>query len=285
MGVLILQYVHYNLPTSALNPIDVWTDYPHNPLAGPVKLYYLLQTAFYTHQILVINAEARRKDHWQMLGHHFITVPLMVGSYFYNYTRVGCLIMFLMDWSDIFLPVSTSKYNNSSRLTQNGRAVFTAGEDDSLLGLLHGLRSVLRGLHGLMAHHAAFLLRFGNQVHLGGEEHHPAHLGPLTRPLYDQRDLLRLLRHALRPPGKLPSTCLFHTRALVAHILAVAPAAYVVLDGLPSRVPRGDRQGRRGLAERRRRVSLPFCVPRPRTVLMSVCSSSDGDEDDAKKDD
>ncbi|KAL7282270.1 hypothetical protein ACG7TL_003740 [Trametes sanguinea] len=99
-------YVHHHLPTSVLNPINVWTDYPHVPLAGPIKFYYLLQTAFYMHQVLIINAEARRKDHWQMMTHHIITIVLMVGSYFYNYTRVGCLIMVLMDLCDIFLPLA-----------------------------------------------------------------------------------------------------------------------------------------------------------------------------------
>ncbi|KAI0663260.1 longevity assurance proteins LAG1/LAC1 [Cubamyces menziesii] len=99
-------YVHCNLPTDVLNPINVWTNYPHIPLAGPVKFYYLLQTAFYMHQVLILNAEARRKDHWQMMTHHVITIVLMVGSYFYNYTRIGCLIMILMDWCDIFLPLA-----------------------------------------------------------------------------------------------------------------------------------------------------------------------------------
>ena len=67
----------------------------------------MLQTAFYTHQILILNAEARRKDHWQMMTHHIITVALLWISYYTNFTRVGCIIMLLMDWCDIFLPVST----------------------------------------------------------------------------------------------------------------------------------------------------------------------------------
>ena len=104
-----MQYVHSNLPTAILNPINVWTNYPHIPLAGPVKFYYLLQCAFYIHQMLILNAEARRTDHWQMFGHHVVTVVLVIGSYFYNYTRVGCLIMFLMDWADIWLPVSIAR--------------------------------------------------------------------------------------------------------------------------------------------------------------------------------
>ncbi len=79
--------------------------YPHMPVAGPLKIYYLTETAFYLHQMLVLNAEAKRKDHWQMMAHHFITVFLMGTSYYYNFTRVGCLIMVLMDFCDIFLPV------------------------------------------------------------------------------------------------------------------------------------------------------------------------------------
>jgi very-long-chain ceramide synthase len=41
-----------------------------------------------------------------MMTHHVITIILMVASYWCSYTRVGCLIMVLMDWNDIFLPVS-----------------------------------------------------------------------------------------------------------------------------------------------------------------------------------
>ncbi|KAH7930101.1 longevity assurance proteins LAG1/LAC1 [Leucogyrophana mollusca] len=99
-------YVHRNLPTAALHPTELWLNYPHIPLAGPLKFYYLTQTAFYIHQVLILNAEARRKDHVQMMTHHVITIILMVASYFYNFTRVGCLIMVLMDWCDIFLPLA-----------------------------------------------------------------------------------------------------------------------------------------------------------------------------------
>ncbi|KAF5363300.1 hypothetical protein D9756_000674 [Leucocoprinus leucothites] len=99
-------YIHRNLPTRVLDPTDLWLNYPHIPLAGPFKFYYLSQTAFYLHQILILNAEARRKDHVQMMTHHIITVILMSTSYFTNVTRVGALIMVLMDWCDIFLPLA-----------------------------------------------------------------------------------------------------------------------------------------------------------------------------------
>ncbi|KAH6914962.1 longevity-assurance protein [Coprinopsis sp. MPI-PUGE-AT-0042] len=99
-------YVHNHLPTKVWNPTAVWVGYPHIPLAGPVKFYYLVQTACYLHQTLILNAEARRKDHWQMMAHHFVTVALLVTSYFTNFSRVGCLIMMLMDCCDIFLPLA-----------------------------------------------------------------------------------------------------------------------------------------------------------------------------------
>jgi hypothetical protein len=43
-----------------------------------------------------------------MMSHHVITIFLMWSSYTYNFTRVGCLIMVLMDWCDIILPASQS---------------------------------------------------------------------------------------------------------------------------------------------------------------------------------
>ncbi|KDQ64276.1 hypothetical protein JAAARDRAFT_117612 [Jaapia argillacea MUCL 33604] len=99
-------YVHLNLPTEVLNPTHLWLKYPHTALAAPVKLFYLIQAAFYVHQVLILNAEARRKDHWQMMAHHVITIALVLTSYFYSFTRVGCLIMVVMDWCDIYLPLA-----------------------------------------------------------------------------------------------------------------------------------------------------------------------------------
>ncbi|RDB22787.1 Sphingosine N-acyltransferase lag1 [Hypsizygus marmoreus] len=99
-------YLHRKLPTRLFDPSDLWEGYPHIPIPGPLKFYYLTQTAFYIHQALILNAEARRKDHVQMMTHHVISIFLMATSYFSNFTRVGCLIMVLMDWCDIFLPLA-----------------------------------------------------------------------------------------------------------------------------------------------------------------------------------
>lgn len=99
-------WLHLSLPTDALHPEALWTDYPHELLAAPVKLYYILEFAFYCHQILILNAEAPRKDHVQMMTHHIITVLLISASYICNATRAGCLILVLMDFCDFILPAA-----------------------------------------------------------------------------------------------------------------------------------------------------------------------------------
>lgn len=105
-----LQYIHYFLPAS------LWVGYPHIPLPGIIKAYYLMQMSLYLHLVLLLNAEAPRKDHWQMMAHHIVTIVLIVASYTYNFTRVGCLIMVIMDWCDIFFPVFASSLFDVSKV-------------------------------------------------------------------------------------------------------------------------------------------------------------------------
>lgn len=71
-----------------------------------MKQYYLVQFAFWVQQILVVNIEERRKDYHQMLTHHVITCMLIFTSYGQHQTRVGNVILCLMDVVDILFPVS-----------------------------------------------------------------------------------------------------------------------------------------------------------------------------------
>jgi acyl-CoA-dependent ceramide synthase len=70
-----------------------------------MKGYMLGQLSFWVQQLLVINIEERRKDHWQMLAHHLVTIGLIYSSYRYHHTRVGNVILVLMDVVELFLPV------------------------------------------------------------------------------------------------------------------------------------------------------------------------------------
>jgi len=75
-----------------------------------VKWYYLVQFAFFLQQLFVINIEARRKDHWQMFAHHIFTTALLFCSYGFYQTKVGNVILCIMDVIDIILPVSFCDY-------------------------------------------------------------------------------------------------------------------------------------------------------------------------------
>lgn len=95
-------HIAYNSPYW-FNTAGFWEGHPHTELQGIVKFYYLTQCGFWFHMLIVINVEARRKDHWQMFSHHIITILLIVGSYLAHFTRVGNAVLCLMDPSDILL--------------------------------------------------------------------------------------------------------------------------------------------------------------------------------------
>lgn len=92
-----------------LNLRELWTSWPDRELSGIMKGYILAQWAFWLQQIIVTNIEERRKDHWQMMSHHFITSALICACYSYHHTRVGTLILVLMDVGDLQLGVSDGR--------------------------------------------------------------------------------------------------------------------------------------------------------------------------------
>ena len=84
----------------------LWHSWPTREMSGLAKWYYLVQFAFWLQQIVVVNIEKRRKDHVQMFTHHIITCTLIFTSYGYHQTKVGNLILCLMDVVDLFLPLA-----------------------------------------------------------------------------------------------------------------------------------------------------------------------------------
>ncbi|KAI1337228.1 longevity assurance proteins LAG1/LAC1 [Xylariaceae sp. FL0016] len=100
-----------------LNLKELWSDWPNREVDGIMKGYMLAQWAFWLQQVLIIHMEERRKDHWQMLSHHFITISLVSASYCYHFSRVGNLILVLMDIVDLFFPLAKClKYTGHSTL-------------------------------------------------------------------------------------------------------------------------------------------------------------------------
>ena len=89
-----------------LNLKEMWIGWPDREMEGSMKWYYLVQFAFWLQQILIVNIEERRKDHWQMFTHHIFTCILMFTSYGYHQTKVGNVILVLMEACDVLLAVS-----------------------------------------------------------------------------------------------------------------------------------------------------------------------------------
>lgn len=127
-----------------------------------MKSYILAQLGFWVQQVLVINIEERRKDYWQMLSHHFITISLMYGSYRYGYTRVGNLILVLMDVVDIFLPVSCD-----IQLVQVSTDHFLGRQVPEVPRVHHALRLHVWCLHGFLVFCTPHLLHDGVLLCLG----------------------------------------------------------------------------------------------------------------------
>ncbi|KAF5681509.1 sphingosine n-acyltransferase lag1 [Fusarium circinatum] len=84
----------------------MWTNWPNREISGLMKIYMLAQLAFWLQQMIVINIEKRRKDHWQMLSHHVVTIALVYCSYRYGLTRVGNVVLILMDFNDLVFSIA-----------------------------------------------------------------------------------------------------------------------------------------------------------------------------------
>lgn len=74
-------------------------------MSGTMKWYLLAQLSFWLQQIIVVNIEEKRKDHYQMFTHHIITSTLLGSAYIYGFYNVSNVVLCLMDVADFLLPV------------------------------------------------------------------------------------------------------------------------------------------------------------------------------------
>lgn len=66
--------------------------------------YYIWELSWYVSGLFChLTLETRRKDHNAMLIHHLVTICLIVFSYVVGYHRIGILVLYCHDISDIFL--------------------------------------------------------------------------------------------------------------------------------------------------------------------------------------
>lgn len=111
-----VQYIMYH-SEFWFNVHGMWRGWPFREISGLSKFYYLAQWAFWLQQWLVVNIEEKRKDYAQMFVHHIFTTALLFLSYGYYHTRVGIVILCIMDIVDIILPVRFPLHPNTRQLT------------------------------------------------------------------------------------------------------------------------------------------------------------------------
>ncbi|KAL7282392.1 longevity assurance proteins LAG1/LAC1 [Trametes coccinea BRFM310] len=96
------------LPTWWYRTEYFWIDYPHWEMKPELKRYYLMQGAYWCHQLLVLllRLEKPRKDYTELVAHHFVTIWLVGWSYLINLTYIGNAVYLSMDLPDTFLAMS-----------------------------------------------------------------------------------------------------------------------------------------------------------------------------------
>ncbi len=82
---------------------DCWYLYPKHGVTDDIRLYYMLQLSFYWCLLFSQFYDVRRKDFWTMFAHHVVTIALMSASWITNFFRVGTLVNWVHDCSDVFL--------------------------------------------------------------------------------------------------------------------------------------------------------------------------------------
>ncbi|KII90806.1 hypothetical protein PLICRDRAFT_90560 [Plicaturopsis crispa FD-325 SS-3] len=96
------------LPTWWFQTKYIWMEYPNWDIQPEFKRYYLTHTAYWLQQllVLVLQLEKPRKDYYQLIAHHMVTLWLIWWSYLINITLIGNAIFLSMDIPDAFLAFS-----------------------------------------------------------------------------------------------------------------------------------------------------------------------------------
>ncbi|KAJ7457266.1 longevity assurance proteins LAG1/LAC1 [Mycena galericulata] len=97
-GVRIMSH----LPTWWYRTEYFWIDYPHWDMQPELKRYYLMQMSYWCQQliVLILGLEKPRKDFYELVAHHLVTLWLVGWSYFMNLTLIGNAVYLSMDIPD-----------------------------------------------------------------------------------------------------------------------------------------------------------------------------------------
>ncbi|CEH17500.1 Protein transporter of the TRAM (translocating chain-associating membrane) superfamily [Ceraceosorus bombacis] len=105
----------------------LWLKYPHWQMRPELKAYYLLQLSYWLQQalVMILRLEAPRKDYYELIVHHLVTLWLIFWSYLINLTMIGTTVFVAMDVPDTFLALSKAlSYMGIEAITMPVFAIF-----------------------------------------------------------------------------------------------------------------------------------------------------------------
>ncbi|CAF1088995.1 unnamed protein product [Rotaria sordida] len=102
-------------------PYLIWDDWsPGVNIPFDITLMYFVQCGFYLHSVYgTLYMDHKRKDFYVMLLHHFVTMALIFVSYATRYHKIGLLVLFVHDITDIWLELTKLLHYMRSR--EDGR--------------------------------------------------------------------------------------------------------------------------------------------------------------------
>ncbi|XP_032241469.2 ceramide synthase 6 isoform X2 [Nematostella vectensis] len=90
--------------------------YHGHVMSEELYIYYVVELGFYVSLTISQFVDVQRKDFWQMLIHHIVTILLLSFSYAAAFFRIGAVIVLVHDVSDVFL--EAAKVANYAKLRQ-----------------------------------------------------------------------------------------------------------------------------------------------------------------------
>jgi acyl-CoA-dependent ceramide synthase len=118
-------YVMRQTPVWYFNTRGMYELFPHRTHAAEFKFYYLFEAAYWAQQaiVMLLGMEKPRKDFFELVTHHIVTLALIALSYRFHFTYMGIAIYITHDISDFFLAVSCIPlaYTDSSNRTETFR--------------------------------------------------------------------------------------------------------------------------------------------------------------------
>ena len=93
---------------------EFWRGWPNHEISDEMFSLYVLYVGFYVHQMAFMFFDIKSSDFEAMVAHHLITLSIVLGSWYSNFTRIGSYVMLLHDFSDVFLEMAKC-FNYSQR--------------------------------------------------------------------------------------------------------------------------------------------------------------------------